>query len=227
MNKAETSPPSGNNPEITVVGIDVGGARKGFDAVAIAGCGYSSHITTKDVQELSYWCRKTVQACVIAIDAPCSWSKDGHSRPAERELMKQHIWCFSTPTREMAVGHRTNHFGWMLRGEELFQAIKDDYPICRSLPPVGQRYCFETFPHAIAWHLRGGHADASQKRKQRWALLEQAGIDLTHLTTIDLIDAALCALVAYYVATGKECVSYGESDTGLIITPSLQRPEGH
>ena len=74
---------------------------------------------------------------------------------------------------------------------------------------------------AIAWHLRGGNADASRKHKgiQRRAVLEQAGINLARLTNIDLVDAALCALTAHHAATGGECVSFGKPDTGLIIVP--------
>jgi predicted RNase H-like nuclease len=50
--------------------------------------------------------------------------------------------------------------------------------------------------------------------------LAQAGIDLTELTNIDLVDAALCALTAYRAATGRECMSFGEPNTGLIIVPA-------
>jgi predicted nuclease with RNAse H fold len=212
----------GNPHGITAVGIDVGGERKGFHAVAITGGDYSSHIATTNVKKLSHWCRETVRAQVIAVDAPCRWSNDGHSRPAERELMQKGIWCFSTPTRAKASGHRTNYFGWMLRGEELFRALDEDFPICRNLPAAGRTCSFETFPHAITWHLRGGNADASQKRTQRRALLAQAEIDLNELTNIDLVDAALCALAAYRAATGRECMIFGEPNTGLIIVPASQ-----
>jgi predicted nuclease with RNAse H fold len=211
---------------ITAVGVDVGGARKGFHAVAITGGDYSSQLATKDVQELSHWCRETVQARVIAIDAPCHWSNDGHSRPAERELMKKGIGCFSTPTRDDALRHRTNHFGWMLRGENLYTALAADFPICRHVSAACRKCCFETFPHAITWHLRGGNAEASRKRTQRRALLEKAGIDLSSLTNIDLIDAALCALTAYHAATGGKCLSFGEPNTGLIIVPALLHNQG-
>jgi predicted nuclease with RNAse H fold len=222
MPRTSVTKRTGNPDGITVVGIDVGGERKGFHAVAITGGDYSSHKVTKNVKELSRWCRETVRAQVIAVDAPCQWSNDGHSRPAERELMGKGIWCFSTPTRAKAVGHRTNHFGWMLRGEELFRVLDGDFPICRNLPAAGRKCSFETFPHAITWHLRGGNADASQKRTQRRALLAQAEIDLTELPNIDLVDAALCALTAYHAATGRECMSFGEPNTGLIIVPVSQ-----
>jgi len=219
MPRAATPKRSNNPAGITTVGIDVGGERKGFHAVALTDGAYSSQLSTSNVQELSQWCRKTVRARVIAVDAPCRWSNDGHSRPAERKMMEERIWCFSTPTQERAINHPKNHFGWMLRGEELFRALEDAFPLCRAFPAVGRKCCFETFPHAITWHLRGGDADASQKRKQRRALLEQAGIDLVQLTNIDLVDAALCALTAYHAATGRKCVRFGDPHTGFIFVP--------
>ena len=208
---------------ITTVGIDVGGARKGFHAVALTGGTYADQLATADANELAHWCRSVVRAHVIAIDAPCRWSSDGRARPCERELMQKGIWCFSSPTREKAMEHPTNYFGWMLQGEALYQALESGapeqaYPLVRSLPHSG-RGCFETFPHAITWHLRGGQAQAAQKRIQRRELLAQAGIDLSPLTSIDWIDAALCALTAHHVASGGECVSYGEPESGWIVVP--------
>jgi hypothetical protein len=76
--------------------------------------------------------------------------------------------------------------------------------------------CFETFPHAITCHLRNGEAKARQKRPQRTALLAQAGINTEPLTSIDLIDAALCALTAHRFASGAPCIAFGEPDTGPI-----------
>ena len=140
---------------MNVVGIDVGGARKGFHAVAISDGTYLSHFTTQDVGKLSDWCCETVRARVVAVDAPCRWRGAGHARPAERELMRKGISCFSTPTRKQAVEHPTDYFGWMLRGEALFKALEDEFPLCRRLPLVKGKCSFETFPHAITWHLRG------------------------------------------------------------------------
>ena len=223
MPRAATSKLCGDPALMTVVGIDVGGARKGFHAVAITGGGYSSHIATKDVEVLAHWCRATVRARAIAVDAPCRWSKDGRARPAERQLMAKKIWCFSSPTRQRALNHPRNHFGWMLRGEALFRALEPTHALCRRLPlPGGKNHCFETFPHAIAWHLSQGRVIASRKRVQRQQLLVRSGIDTSRLTNIDLVDAALCALVAYRTATRAPCVSYGEPDTGLIIVPASE-----
>jgi predicted nuclease with RNAse H fold len=203
----------------TTVGIDVGGARKGFHAVALTGGAYAGQLVTRDVQELAHWCRSVVGACVIAIDAPCRWSSDGRARPCEQELMRQGIFCFATPSREKAEQHPSGYFDWMRRGADLYQALEDSHPLLTSLPSPGLRCCFETFPHAITWHLQDGEAKACQKRRQRTALLTKAGINTAPLTNIDLIDAALCALTAHHVVSSGECVSYGEPESGLIVVP--------
>ncbi len=76
----------------------------------------------------------------------------------------------------------------------------------RCALPASAPACFETFPHAIAWHLRG-------------ALLEQAGINTAALNSIDFIDAALCALAAHQLASARPCRAYGEPGSGLIEVP--------
>ena len=93
----------------TTVGIDVGGSRKGFHAVALTAGAYTDQLATGDPLELAHWCRSVVWASVIAIDAPCRWSIDGRSRPCERELMARAIRCFASPTRRKALDHPTNY----------------------------------------------------------------------------------------------------------------------
>jgi predicted nuclease with RNAse H fold len=211
---------------IKVVGIDVGGARKGFHAVALRDGAYAGQLRSRDVQELSHWCRSVIGASVIAIDAPCRWSSDGRVRPCERELMRQDIFCFATPSRETAEQHPSGYFDWMRRGADLYEALVDSHPRLTSLPCPGQRCCFETFPHAITWQLRNGEAKARQKRPQRTALLAQAGINTAPLTSIDWIDAGLCALAAHRVGSGAACLAFGEPDTGLIVVPARPGPAG-
>jgi predicted nuclease with RNAse H fold len=216
----------GRSPPSTVVGIDVGGARKGFHAVALRDGAYSGQLASHDVQELANWCLVAMCASVIAIDAPCRWSSDGRARSCEQELMQQGIFCFATPCREKAEQHPSGYFDWMRRGADLYEALEDSHPLLTSLPSTGQRCCFETFPHAITWHLRGGEAKARQKRPQRTALLAQAGITTAPLTSINWIDAALSALAAHRVASGAPCLAFGEPDTGLIVVPERASPSG-
>jgi predicted nuclease with RNAse H fold len=204
-----------------VVGIDVGGRRKGFHAVALEDGRYRDRLATTEVSELATWGVKTLRATVIAVDAPCRWSPDGRMRPCECELIKQGIFCFATPTLKQAENHPSDYYGWMLRGAALVQALELSHPLLTSLSCTDQHSCFETFPHAITWHLRGGDAQAHQKRPQRQALLQQAGINITPLTSIDLIDAALCALTAHHLASSHPCRAYGEPSSGLIVVPEV------
>jgi predicted nuclease with RNAse H fold len=100
-------------PPIIVAGIDVGGRAKGFHAVALRAGAYLDQIASRDVTEVADWCRQ-VNAQFIGVDAPCRWSDTGRARSAERELMAQKNWCFSTPSREAAEAHPKDHFGWIL-----------------------------------------------------------------------------------------------------------------
>jgi predicted nuclease with RNAse H fold len=209
------------SPTPIVVGIDVGGPTKGFHAVALAGGRYHATLASKDIAELAHWSVHTMGATVIAIDAPCAWSTDGRCRPAERRLMEQGIYCFATPTLAMALAHPRNHFGWMLGGMALFEALASTHPVRDPRSPGRTRYCIETFPHAITWHLQGGEANAKRKRTERRALLDRLGIDRTALTNIDKVDAALCAYVAHLAARGGALQTYGEEATGLIVVPGM------
>ncbi len=215
-------PKSTSNTSPIVVGIDVGGTSKGFHAVALEGGRYRAALATTDVGELAHWSVRTMKATVIAIDAPCAWSPDGRCRPAERRLMEQGIYCFATPTRATALAHPRNHFGWMLGGMALFEALRPTHPVRDPRTPGRTCYCMETFPHAITWHLRGGSdTSARKKRAQRRALLVELGIDRTALTNIDKVDAALCAYTAHLAATGAGLLTFGDVATGLIVVPLL------
>lgn len=207
-------------PALTVVGIDVGGARKGFHAVALRDGAWAGQRRSREPGDLANWCRD-LGARLIAIDAPCRWSVDGHMRPCEQALLRRGIRCFASPTRDQALTHPSDYFGWMLQGEALYQALTPSHPLCRGLP-LSEPCCFETFPHAITWHLRGGHADAARKRAQRSELVAQAGITLAARTSIDWIDAALCAIAAQRMACGGAVLAYGEPASGLILVPGRE-----
>jgi len=203
-----------------VVGIDVGGESKGFHGVALADGRYSDRLQTSSTPDLVRWCRMEIGAQVVAIDAPCRWRSGNNARTAERELLAQGIRCFLTPNRSVALRNASGFYGWMLRGAALFRAIEKAYPLFRLGQPQGSPCCFETFPHAVTWHLRGGNADASRKRSQRLALLGKHGVSVENLTNMDWIDAALCALTADQHAAGKRMRVYGDARTGCIVVPS-------
>jgi predicted nuclease with RNAse H fold len=209
-----------------VVGIDVGGPRKGFHAVALDSGDYFARFSSLDATEVVNWCWKEIRAKAIGVDAPCHWSKSGRARPAERELMREGIWCFSTPSREKAENHPKENFHWMLAGEQLFELLKKTYSLFTGTHGQSNgQVCFETFPHAISWALNGGKVSAKQKYVIRRELLHLADIKQEKLTNIDYVDAALCALTAHYLVA-ETIKSYGNSEEGFIIVPAEKHNAG-
>ena len=204
------------SPIPTVVGIDVGGPRKGFDAVALRGTEIRAKCRSTHAAEIAAWCRSQ-GASVVAVDAPCRWRvPGGPGRQAERELARAGISCFPTPTRERAEGHA--FFRWMVCGAELFAALEPAYPLHAGGPVTGPR-CFETFPQAVACALAGRIVSAKEKRAVRTALLARAGIAVAGLARIDEIDATLCALAARHFADGT-FQAYGDAAGGYLIVPA-------
>ena len=202
-----------------VVGVDVGGARKGFHAVALVDGAYLDRIQTCSASELVRWVRDDISAQTVAIDAPCRWRTRRACRAAELELVADGIRCFLTPTRQEAERNTTGFYRWMLHGAELFRTLEKTHPLCRATRSCRGRLCFETFPHAITWHLRGGNADAAHKRPQRLALLREYGLPTDSLSNMDWVDAALCALAADTFAAGKPVRLYGDQRSGYIVVP--------
>jgi len=200
----------------TVVGIDVGGSSKGFHAVALRDGVYLEKCAVLDPQSMARWCRE-VNAQVIGIDAPCRWSITGRARRAERELAAEGIYTFATPNRQTAENR--NFYRWMLNGAALYNLIERHYHLFDGRSAALGMVCFETFPQAVACALAGKIVSAKQKRVVRRALLQEARIDTTPLTNIDMIDAALCALAASHLLTGN-IKTYGEATEGFIIVPS-------
>ena len=210
---------------LIIAGVDVGGSRKGFHAVAFRDGKYLDQFTSLQTAEIAAWCRR-IGAHLIGVDAPCRWSATGRARPAERELMKEKIWCFSTPSREAAEAHAKDHFRWMLNGAKLFEDLETSHALFDGNPrPMACPVCFETFPQAIACALAGTIVSAKKKGNVRLDLLKRAGVDTSKLTNIDQLDAALCALTAHHFALGR-FKTYGEALTGLIVVPgkSLAAP---
>jgi len=201
-----------------VIGVDVGSVARGFHAVALREGKYFCKLQTSDTRALASWCKKS-GGRAIGIDAPCQWSAEGRARRAERELMARRIWCFSTPSPDVAKGHPSNYFGWMLQGAALYtQLASCGYALLGAEAHPQQPVCFETFPHAIACALQGEVVSAKNKRDVRRRLLQQSAIDTRPLTNIDWIDAALCALTAHHFLRGS-VRAYGGIEDGFIVVP--------
>lgn len=206
---------------LTVVGIDVGGTRKGFHAVALRDGAFmeGSHRTTpSDIRE---WCRD-VDADIVAVDAPCRWSATGRARPAERELAREGIFAYATPTR--GVAEAKSFYQWMLNGAALYRLLQNEYKLFDGRK-ANERICLETFPQAAACALAGRVLPAKQKGIDRREVLRRAGIDTSRLTNIDYVDAALCAVVAESVRQGRYA-TYGDAQGGFIVVPSIDAVMG-
>lgn len=212
--------------EPTVAGIDVGGDRKGCHLVVLQAStvvlvdkGSPEHVANVAV---------TAGAIAIGIDSPCKWATHDGGRAAEKQLSKERIFCFSTPTREKALSSASGFFGWMLNGERVFQALANTHSLLESNRFSQSNTCFETFPHAITCALIGKEiASAKLKKSQRRQLLERFGIN-THsvecpLKSVDALDAALCALTAQHLINGR-IKAYGDPETGIIFVPETHSP---
>jgi hypothetical protein len=128
-------------------------------------------------------------------------------------------------TREQALASSSGFYGWMLCGEALYRELaRHGYALAEAADELrSQRRCFETFPHAITVQLHRAlglePAVASRKRPERRALLERLGVYCRILSSIDWLDAALCALAAQLLQSGVECRVYGEAASGLLLVP--------
>jgi len=202
---------------LIVAGVDVGGARKGFHAVALKDGAYHAQFASPVAAEIAAWCEAIGARCV-GVDAPCRWSS-GRARPCERELAKGRISSFITPTREQAVQNTSGFYRWMINGMELYAQFTANYALFGGQPGERKRpLCFETFPQAVACHLAGTVLSAKKKCTNRRKVLLRAGVDIRALKNIDLVDASLCAVAAQHLARGT-FQTYGEPVSGLIVVP--------
>lgn len=207
----------------TVAGIDIGGDRKGCHLVVLRGSEILCNINSREPQELLERCMEH-DTTAIGIDSPCLWGIPEAGRRAERELAKERISSFATPTRERALANTSGFYGWMFCGERIYQTLAASYPLLNGASYQQGRICFETFPHAISCALLGREvASAKKKKAQRRELLESAGINTTTLKSIDAIDAALCALTARYFLQGQTR-AYGDAESGYILVPAVRTP---
>ncbi|HTB63789.1 MAG TPA: DUF429 domain-containing protein [Opitutales bacterium] len=203
---------------LIVAGVDVGGSKKGFHAVVLQDGAYLDHFKSREAGAIADRCRR-IGVSIIGVDSPCRWNNTDGARLAERELMKEKIWCFSTPTREIAEIHPKDHFRWMLKGADLFECLESSHALFTGdSKQLTRPLCFETFPQAVACVLAGKIVSAKKKSSIRRDLLIKSGLDTSRLTNIDQLDAALCAITAQYFAHNN-FKTYGEALTGLIVVP--------
>jgi predicted nuclease with RNAse H fold len=200
-----------------VVGIDVGGERKGFHAVALRN-GIFEKATSTEPGEIVRWCLER-KANIVAIDAPCGWSQSTSARLAEQDLklLGKKIHCFATPTLAHAQAHKKGFYGWVFNGEKLYRLLAPQYPLYDGRHRSGP-ICFETFPHAIVCAFAAKVVPAKPKKLKRRDVLRKLGYDDSPFSNIDFIDAALCAVTAERFREGRT-IQFGRRDEGFIVMP--------
>jgi predicted nuclease with RNAse H fold len=210
-------------PPPVVIGIDVGGPRKGFHAVLVRSTEILARRHERDPAALAVWCAAQ-SPTVVAVDAPCRWRAPAPAlaRSAERALSAAGISCYYAPTEERALAHP--FYTWMLPGAALFAALQTTFPLYTDAP-AARPASIETFPQAVACALAGRHVSARTKDKRlvRTALLRHAGFTLAGTESQDELDALLCALAATAFARG-DFNSYGDATDGRIVVPSAPLP---
>jgi predicted nuclease with RNAse H fold len=202
-----------------VIGIDVGGPRKGFHAALVRGTEILARHRERDPAALAAWCAAQ-HAPVVAVDAPCRWRRPAPApaRTAERALSAAGIACYYSPTEERARSHP--FYSWMLPGADLFTALQAHHPLLLT-DATARPVSIETFPQAVACALAGTHVSArpADKRRVRSELLRAAGFALTGNESQDELDALLCALAATAFARGA-FHAYGDAEDGFIVVPT-------
>ncbi len=107
----------------TWLGVDVGGARQGFD-VALVSDGevlrLDGQLTCAEVVTIV----NDAKPVVTAIDSPCRCADDGHtSRQSEREVAKDVCGIRWTPDESRV--HASSYYAWIVEGLHLYAALHD------------------------------------------------------------------------------------------------------
>ena len=202
------------------LGIDVG-VGKGLDLVAVDEQRIPVHVLSKVNLEQVADSIRELEPDVIAIDAPPAWAREGRSRLTERILAERNIRTFATPTRTRGKGNP--FYDWMEVGFRVFRAAaRVGFPRYTAGDPRGT--AIEVFPHASATVLRGFlRPQGVAKKAWREGILVAQGVRTEQLTSMDLIDAGLCALSGLLVLQGKRFAP-GDPKEGVIVLPVVTLP---
>lgn len=149
------------------VGVDVGGARKGFHLCALAGKAIvAGPLQVLDAEEAAAWIAGQGPA-VIAVDSPCTSAEAGAtSRPGELALNREICGIRWTPERGRLEGNP--YYEWIVHGFELYRALENAV--------ASDTVVIEVFPTA-SWTQWTGKRQG--RRRARWTreALSSLGIE--------------------------------------------------
>jgi predicted nuclease with RNAse H fold len=194
----------------TVVGLDVGGRKKGFHGCALRGEQIvAGPERLPDVAAAVEWAGSHGPA-LVALDSPKSCALDGErSRPDERALNRAVCGIRWTPPREELADNP--YYEWVEHGLDLYAAL--------AAAGIGAERTVEVFPTA-AWTRWAGLRAGRPRAEWSAAALHRlglAGVPRRALSQDDR-DAIAAALVARLHLEGRTD-AYGE-----IIVPAAGTP---
>jgi predicted nuclease with RNAse H fold len=165
-------------------GVDVGGARKGFDVAAVSERSLAGSGRLREPADVVAWLRP-FSPRVVAVDSPRTCAPPGTaSRPEERELAASVCGIRYTPALERVADDANPYYDWIRRGLALYEALPDEWTVV------------ECFPTATWTRL---HAPRAGRSRARWSAAALAGLALEGLpprASQDLRDAVGAAVTA-------------------------------
>jgi len=206
---------------VIALGVDVGAARKGLDAVvldeSLEVLETARRLSAEDVGTLI----EKEPPDVVAIDAPPAWGVSKGSRLTEREIRRFGIQSFGTPSDPRKAENA--FYDWMRAGFRVFE-VAAEHGFGRYRSGRADRTALEVFPHATAVVLSGCLPPKGvTKRDWRAGVLKKQGVEVDALRSMDQIDAALAALTGLFALRGRFS-ALGDPREGVIVLPSARLP---
>lgn len=190
--------------DVVFAGVDVGGAKKGFDVALIDAVRLTRLTRMAEASEAAAWLAQH-RAQLVAVDSPRHPAPRGaRSRPDERELAAKVCGIRYTPDdASLRAPHRSGYYDWILNGLELYAALE-----------AARLMVIECFPTATWTRL---HGPRGTRPRGAWSheALHAAGLGgVPRRLSQDARDAIGAALTARLHAGGhtERC--------GLIVVPA-------
>jgi predicted nuclease with RNAse H fold len=185
----------------TVMGVDVGGRRKGFDVALLDDRDMAALIRGQD-REAVVELVSIHQPALVAVDSPRSCAPEGHStRECERELNTSICGIRWTPDTKRVDA--AAYFAWIVEGLALYAALAAaDVPV------------IEVFPTAswTRWHGPRGPLTRAAWTRDGLARLRLTGVP--ERTNQDQRDAIAAAMTAQQHTRGLT------QEIGEIVVPA-------
>jgi predicted nuclease with RNAse H fold len=193
---------------VTVVGIDVGGRRKGFHGCALRGAEIvAGPERLPDVRAAVAWVEAR-RPRIVSLDSPKTCAPPGEvSRWDERELNAAVCGIRWTPDESRLAGNP--YYEWVEHGLELYAAL--------AQAGIARKRLIEVFPTAAWTRLSGPRGKLS---RARWSTAALADLGLVGLPSRRLNQDDRDAIAAAFVARlhaegGGRTEAFGE-----IIVPA-------